>query len=52
MGVDFVFNGYVYVYERFYLVYDFYVYECGFVYVVVGDGGNYEGLYGNFWMEF
>ena len=50
-GVDLVFNGHVHAYERSHPVHDFHVHECGPVHVVVGDGGNYEGPYGNSWME-
>ncbi|KAK9802731.1 hypothetical protein WJX73_003992 [Symbiochloris irregularis] len=43
-GVDFVFNGHVHSYERFYPVNKWEIDECGYTSIVVGDGGNIEGL--------
>jgi hypothetical protein len=50
-GVDLVLNGHVHAYERTHPVYDNAVNQCGPVHIVVGDGGNYEGPYGNSWIE-
>jgi acid phosphatase type 7 len=42
-GVDIVFSGHVHSYERTLPVYDNVVNPCGPTYLIVGDGGNYEG---------
>ncbi|KAH9680769.1 Purple acid phosphatase 15 [Citrus sinensis] len=43
-GVDIVFNGHVHAYERSNRVYNYSLDPCGPVYILVGDGGNVEGL--------
>lgn len=50
-GVDVVLNGHVHSYERIRAVYDYQPNECGVSHIVVGDGGNYEGPYGESWMD-
>ncbi|GAQ84117.1 Purple acid phosphatases superfamily protein [Klebsormidium nitens] len=42
--VDIVFSGHVHAYERFDRVFEDKADKCGPVYIVVGDGGNREGL--------
>ncbi len=42
-GVDIVLSGHVHSYERTAPVYNDIPNECGAVYLVIGDGGNYEG---------
>ncbi|EOD11163.1 hypothetical protein EMIHUDRAFT_67476, partial [Emiliania huxleyi CCMP1516] len=42
-GVDIVINGHVHAYERSVPVYNACLKECAPNYVVIGDGGNYEG---------
>lgn len=42
-GVDIVLNGHVHSYERTFPVYNNTVNPCGPTYLIVGDGGNYEG---------
>ncbi len=42
-GVDLVISGHVHSYERTFSTYDNELDPCGPVYVVIGDGGNYEG---------
>jgi acid phosphatase type 7 len=42
-GVDIVLSGHVHSYERTYPVYDNTLNSCGPTYLIVGDGGNYEG---------
>jgi acid phosphatase type 7 len=42
-GVDIVLSGHVHSYERTHPVYDNTLNSCGPTYLVVGDGGNYEG---------
>jgi acid phosphatase type 7 len=42
-GVDIVFSGHVHSYERTHPVYNNIVNPCGPTYLIVGDGGNYEG---------
>ena len=46
-GVDFVLNGHVHAYERSRAVFDWKTTPCGPTHLVVGDGGNYEGPYGD-----
>ena len=48
-GVDVVLSGHVHAYERTRNVFDGSVDACGPSYLVVGDGGNYEGPYGGGW---
>ena len=48
-GVDFVLNGHVHAYERSRAVFDWKNDVCGPTHLVVGDGGNYEGPYGDGW---
>ncbi|EIE27096.1 Metallo-dependent phosphatase [Coccomyxa subellipsoidea C-169] len=43
-GVDAVFAGHVHAYERFHRTYKGERHECGPAYIVIGDGGNREGL--------
>ncbi|KAK9915993.1 hypothetical protein WJX75_007091 [Coccomyxa subellipsoidea] len=43
-GVDVVFAGHVHAYERFHRTYKAERHDCGPVYIVIGDGGNREGL--------
>ncbi|KAK9857590.1 hypothetical protein WJX84_010024 [Apatococcus fuscideae] len=43
-GVDLVYNGHVHSYERFYPVNDWQINQCGYTSIVIGDGGNQEGL--------
>ena len=50
-GVDVVLNGHVHSYERTVPVYDGAPDPCGAAHLVVGDGGNYEGPYGDGWRE-
>ncbi|KAK9802602.1 hypothetical protein WJX73_000292 [Symbiochloris irregularis] len=47
-GADIIFNGHLHTYERTNPVYNYTVDECGIVNVVIGDGGNIEGLYKTF----
>jgi 3',5'-cyclic AMP phosphodiesterase CpdA len=48
-GVDFVLAGHVHSYERTLPMYNSTVDPCGTVYLNIGDGGNYEGVFaGNF----
>jgi hypothetical protein len=42
--VDIVFSGHVHAYERFDRVFEDKANPCGPIYIVVGDGGNREGL--------
>jgi hypothetical protein len=42
-GVDLVLSGHVHSYERTYSVFNETLDECAPVYLVIGDGGNYEG---------
>ncbi|KAG9156428.1 hypothetical protein Leryth_025777 [Lithospermum erythrorhizon] len=42
--VDLVFAGHVHAYERFTRVYKDQANDCGPAYIVIGDGGNREGL--------
>jgi len=49
-GVDLVLNGHVHSYERSHPVLDNQIDACGPVHIVIGDGGNYEGPYGNSWI--
>mmetsp|Transcript_12273 Transcript_12273/g.45479 ORF Transcript_12273/g.45479 Transcript_12273/m.45479 type:complete len:551 (-) Transcript_12273:638-2290(-) len=48
--VSMVFSGHVHSYERSHPVFEDVVFEAGQapIYVVVGDGGNHEGLYSDF----
>jgi len=50
-GVDVVLNGHVHAYERSRPVRDWKEDACGAVHLTVGDGGNYEGPYGQSWSE-
>ena len=50
-GVDVVLNGHVHAYERSKPVFNYAEDACGPVHIVVGDGGNYEGPYGEGWIE-
>lgn len=50
-GVDVVLNGHVHSYERSHAVRNWAPDPCGAVHLVVGDGGNYEGPYGNRWRQ-
>jgi 3',5'-cyclic AMP phosphodiesterase CpdA len=43
-GVDLVFAGHVHAYERSVRVFDNQPSDCGPVHIVIGDGGNREGL--------
>jgi hypothetical protein len=43
-GVDLVFAGHVHAYERSVRVFNNRPHECGPVHIVIGDGGNREGL--------
>jgi hypothetical protein len=42
-GVDVILNGHVHSYERTFNVFNETLDECAPVYLVIGDGGNYEG---------
>ena len=42
--MDLIFNGHVHAYERSHPVYKYQPDTCGPMYVVIGDGGNVEGL--------
>lgn len=44
-GVDVILNGHLHVYERTSPVYNFQLDECGPVNIIIGDGGNIEGVY-------
>lgn len=44
-GVDMVLAGHVHSYERTLPVYNGTVDPCGAIYLNIGDGGNYEGVY-------
>lgn len=44
-GVNVIFNGHLHVYERTFPMYKFAVDECGPVHIIIGDGGNIEGVY-------
>ncbi|XP_026460275.1 probable purple acid phosphatase 20 [Papaver somniferum] len=46
--VDVVFAGHVHAYERFTRVYADKADNCGPVYIIIGDGGNKEGLASNY----
>lgn len=46
--VDLVFNGHVHSYERSKPVVNNKLSECGPVHLIVGDGGNIEGIYKDF----
>jgi hypothetical protein len=48
-GVDVVLSGHVHSYERTYPVFNNTVDECGITYFNLGDGGNYEGAYADWW---
>ena len=48
-GADVVLSGHVHAYERSRNVFDWSPDPCGPAYLVVGDGGNYEGPYGGGW---
>ena len=50
-GVDLVLNGHIHAYERSKPVYNNTVNACGPVHIVIGDGGNYEGPYGEGWID-
>lgn len=43
-GVSFVFNGHVHAYERSNPVFAYELNPCAPTYVVIGDGGNVEGV--------
>lgn len=43
-GVSFVFNGHVHAYERTNQVFAYELNPCGPTYVIIGDGGNVEGV--------
>ncbi|KAL4432463.1 hypothetical protein ABPG77_001762 [Micractinium sp. CCAP 211/92] len=47
-GVDLVLSGHVHSYERTKPVYNYTVDECGPVHLIVGDGGNVEGMAAEF----
>jgi hypothetical protein len=47
-GVDIVLNGHLHEYERTNSIYDHKVDDCGTVHIIIGDGGNHEGLYTSF----
>ena len=49
-GVDLILNGHVHSYERSHPVLNYGLNDCAPVHIVVGDGGNYEGPYGESWM--
>lgn len=46
-GVDVVFAGHVHAYERCHRVFNHQLDACGPVYINIGDGGNREGLSGD-----
>jgi hypothetical protein len=50
-GVDIVLSGHVHSYERSKPVYNFTADECGMTYLNLGDGGNYEGTYGDWFTD-
>jgi predicted phosphodiesterase len=50
-GVDVILNGHVHAYERSKPVFNYAEDACGPVHIVIGDGGNYEGPYGQGWIE-
>ena len=50
-GVDVVLNGHVHSYERTVPTFDGAPDPCGAAHLVVGDGGNYEGPYGDGWRD-
>ncbi len=43
-GVDFIFFGHVHAYERTNRVYNYANDPCGPVHIIIGDGGNVEGV--------
>ena len=43
-GVSFVFNGHVHAYERSNPVFAYELNPCAPTYVIIGDGGNVEGV--------
>ncbi|GLJ53723.1 hypothetical protein SUGI_1146390 [Cryptomeria japonica] len=43
-GVDIVFSGHVHAYERMNRVYNYTLDPCAPLYIIVGDGGNIEGI--------
>ena len=48
-GVDMVLSGHIHAYERSLPVYNYTANECGTTYLNIGDGGNYEGTYTDWW---
>jgi hypothetical protein len=47
-GVDFVFMGHIHTYERSHAVYQYKRNDCGPVWMVLGNGGNLEGVFGGY----